>query len=87
MERGGDSFSPKATAAVVTIIFSIDGDSTKLPVISSPGDLEKALVMIASDVKVEDCLRPAEVLWTPQDSGDTLSQRDFIVDYPELRSI
>merc|ERR1712232_319271 len=30
----GDSFSPQATAAVVTIILSIDGDGTKLPVIN-----------------------------------------------------
>lgn len=83
----GDSYSPKATAAVVTIILSIDGDSTKLPMINSPTDLQKALVMIASDVKVDDCLRSAEVLWTPEDGKDTLSERDVIVDYPELRSI
>lgn len=81
------SFSPKATAAVVTIILSIDGDSTKLPVIKSVADLEQALVKIASDVKVDDCLRSAEVLWTPEDSNDTLSQRDVIADYPDLRNI
>lgn len=84
---GYDSFSPQATAAVVTIILSIDGDSTKLPKITSMGDLEKALTAIASDVKVDDCLRSAEVLWTPEDSDDTLSQTDVIVDYPELRNI
>ena len=83
----GDSYSPKVTATVVTIILSIDGDSTKLPMINSPTDLQKALVMIASDVKVDDCLRSAEVLWTPEDGKDTLSERDVIVDYPELRSI
>lgn len=83
----GDAYSSKATAVVVTIIFSIDGDSTKLPVINSVSDMEQALIRIASDVKVGDCLRSAEVLWTPQDSNDTLSARDVIVDYPELRSI
>ena len=77
----------EATVAVVTILFAIDGDSTKLPIINSPQDLQKALTMIASDVKVDDCLRSAEVLWTPQDSRDTLSETDVIVDYPELRSI
>ncbi len=82
-----DSFSPKATAAVVTIILSIDGDSTKLPTINSIADLERGLTQIASDVKVDGCLRSAEVLWTPQAVGDTLSERDVIVDYPDLRSI
>ena len=51
----GNSYSPKATAAVVTTILSIDGNSTKSPMINSPTDLEKAFVMIASDVKVDDC--------------------------------
>lgn len=84
---GSDSFSPKATAAVVTIILSIDGDSTKVPIINSVNDLERALTQIASDVKVDGCLRSAEVLWTPQSEGDTLTERDVIVDYPELRSV
>ena len=82
----GDSYSPKVTATVVTIILSIDGDSTKLPMINSPTDLQKALLMIiASDVKVDDCLRSAEVLLTPEDDGKdtTVSERDVIVDYPE----
>ena len=81
------SYSPKATAAVVTIIVAIDGDSTKLPIINSAADLDKALMKIATDVKVDNCLRSAEVLWTPEDIDDTLSQREVIVDYPELRNI
>ena len=83
----GDSFSPQATAAVVTIILSIDGDSTKLPVINSVSDLEKALTQVASDVKVDGCLRSAEVLWTPENPSDTLSERDVIADYPDLRTL
>lgn len=83
----GNTYTPQATAAVVTIILSIDGDSTKLPTINSISDLEQALTRIASDAKVDDCLRSAEVLWTPEDSRDTLSERDVIVDYPELRTI
>lgn len=83
----GDTYSPQATAAVVTIILCIDGDSTKLPTINSVTDLEQALTTIASDAKVDDCLRSAEVLWTPEDSDDTLSKTDVIVDYPQLRTI
>lgn len=85
--QGDLSYSPKATAAVVTIIVAIDGDSTKLPIINSAADLDKALMKIATDVKVDNCLRSAEVLWTPEDIDDTLSQREVIVDYPELRNI
>jgi uncharacterized membrane protein len=84
---GSGSYSPQATAAVVTIILAIDGDSTKLPTINSVADLEQALTRIATDAKVDDCLRSAEVLWTPEDSRDTLSQTDVIADYPELRTI
>jgi len=87
LTASSSSFSPKATSAVVTIILSIDGDSTKLPTINSVADLERALTQIASDVKVDNCLRSAEVLWTPQSSGDTLSERDIIADYPNLRSV
>mmetsp|Transcript_21278 Transcript_21278/g.24618 ORF Transcript_21278/g.24618 Transcript_21278/m.24618 type:complete len:489 (-) Transcript_21278:1921-3387(-) len=83
----GDIYSPQATAAVVTIILTIDGDSTKLPIINSLSDLESALVKIASDVKVDNCLRTAEVLWTPEGGNDILTETDVIVDYPELRGL
>ncbi len=83
----GDQYSPQATAVVVTILLSIDGDSTKVPNIKSVSDLQKALTQIASDVKVDDCLRSAEVLWTPEDPNDTMSEKDVIVDYPELRTL
>jgi uncharacterized membrane protein len=79
--------SPRATNAVVTLIISIDGDSTKLPQINNMSDLEKALTRIATDVKVDDCLRSAEVLWTPDDPRDVLSDRDIYVDYPKLRNV
>lgn len=82
-----DGFHPQATAAVVTLLISIDGDSTKLPRINSIGDLEQALTRIATDVKVDDCLRSAEVLWTPEDPNDVLTERDVTADYPKLRTI
>jgi uncharacterized membrane protein len=82
-----DGFNPQATAVVVTLLISIDGDSTKLPRINSIGDLEKALTRIATDVKVDDCLRSAEVLWTPEDPNDVLTERDVTADYPKLRTI
>jgi uncharacterized membrane protein len=77
----------KATMAVVTLLLNIDGDSTQVPKISSIFDVEEALRKIASDSKVDDCLQSAEILWTPEDRSETLSIRDVVADYPELRSI
>jgi uncharacterized membrane protein len=81
------SFSSKATMAVVTLVLAIDGDSTKVPSINSMSDVEQALQRIASDAKVDDCLQSAEILWTPEDRTETLSLRDVVADYPELRSV
>ncbi len=80
-------YSPQATSAVVTLVIAIDGDSTKLPQINNMNDLEKALTGIATDVKVDDCLRSAEILWTPDDKNDVLSKEDVNEDYPKLRDV
>jgi len=77
----------KATMAVVTLILNIAGDSTKVPKINSLSDLEEALRNIASDAKVDDCLQSAEILWTPEDRGESLSLGDVVADYPELRTV
>jgi uncharacterized membrane protein len=84
---GLDSSGGKATMAVVTLILAIDGDSTKIPPINSVEDLEQALRKIAADAKVDDCLQSAEILWTPTERWESLSPRDVVADYPELRSI
>eukprot|EP00526_Cylindrotheca_closterium_P010791 CAMPEP_0113620404 /NCGR_PEP_ID=MMETSP0017_2-20120614/10396_1 /TAXON_ID=2856 /ORGANISM="Cylindrotheca closterium" /LENGTH=391 /DNA_ID=CAMNT_0000530065 /DNA_START=216 /DNA_END=1391 /DNA_ORIENTATION=+ /assembly_acc=CAM_ASM_000147 len=83
----GTKADGKATMAVVTLILNIDGDSTKIPKINSLSDVEEALRKIASDAKVDDCLQSAEILWTPEDRTESLSQGDVVADYPELRSV
>jgi len=80
-------YRPKATMAVVTLLVAVEGDSTKLPVIRSQKDMEEALAKIASDVKVDDCLQSAEILWTPEDRSEVLTMKEIVSDYPELRSI
>eukprot|EP00591_Stephanopyxis_turris_P012009 CAMPEP_0195518090 /NCGR_PEP_ID=MMETSP0794_2-20130614/12196_1 /TAXON_ID=515487 /ORGANISM="Stephanopyxis turris, Strain CCMP 815" /LENGTH=381 /DNA_ID=CAMNT_0040646997 /DNA_START=320 /DNA_END=1468 /DNA_ORIENTATION=+ len=76
----------KATIAVVTLILSIEGDSTKMPsTIKSTYDVEAALAQIAADSKVDDCLLSAEILWTPEERDEILSQREVFADYPNLR--
>jgi uncharacterized membrane protein len=76
-----------ATMVVVTLVLAIDGDSTKLPRINSLSDVEDALRRIASDSKVDDCLQGAEILWTPEDRSESLSLRDVVADYPDLRAV
>ena len=84
---GSDNGGGKATMAVVTLVLSIQGDSTKVPKIRSIADVEEALRKIASDVKVDDCLLGAEILWTPQDRSEVLSRMEVVADYPELTTV
>jgi uncharacterized membrane protein len=86
-DKASGEYNPKATMAVITLLVSVEGDSTKLPVIRSQSDVEEALAKIAADVKVDDCLQSAEILWTPEERTETLSMKDIVGDYPELRSI
>ena len=74
----------RATSAVLTILLQIEGDQTKLPSISSRMDLKNALLRIAADAQVEDCLISAEVLWTPERRGDTMTQQEIASLYPDL---
>ena len=84
---GGAVVDGKATMAVVTLVIAIDGDSTKFSTINSISDVEDALQRISSDSKVDDCLQSVEILWTPEDRTESLSLRDVVADYPELRSV
>ena len=85
-----DDYSADATVAVVTIVMLIDGDSTSgaMPSrINSVRDVEGALSRIAADARADDCLRGAEILWTPEERDETLTMREVLADYPSLRSI
>lgn len=73
--------------AVVTLVLSIDGDSTKVPRITSLEDVEESLRKIASDSKMDDCLQSVEILWTPEERSETLTLKDVIADYPTLRAV
>ena len=82
--------SDKATIAVVTILLQIDGDSTcntLSSTINSIRDVEQALSRIAADSQVDDCLKSVEILWTPEERDETLTMRDVLADYSDLRAI
>jgi uncharacterized membrane protein len=85
-QRAGSDGSA-ATMAVVTLVLAIDGDSTKVGKVQSIASVEEALRMIAADAKVDDCLQSLEILWTPEDHSENLSERDIVADYPELLTV
>lgn len=85
-----EEYSGKATVAVVTIVLLIDGDSTSKQLsskVNSIRDVEDALSQIAADSKADNCLRGAEILWSPEERDETLTMRDVLADYSSLRSI
>jgi len=90
LKSSSDDYSADATVAVITIVVLIDGDATSgaMPSrMNSVRDAESALSRIASDARVDDCLRGAEILWTPEERDETLTMREVLADYPSLRSI
>ncbi|OMO96457.1 hypothetical protein COLO4_15279 [Corchorus olitorius] len=69
---------------VVTILVAAEGEH-KLPPINGSKDLKEALQKLAS-ITTSKTLA-VEVLWTPQDENDTLSEKELLEDYPELRPL
>lgn len=69
---------------VVTILVATEG-AYKLPTINGSGDLKEALQKIAS-IPSRRTLA-VEILWTPQNENDTLSERELLEDYPLLRPL
>jgi len=72
------------TMAIVTLNFAIEGDSTMMPAVRTRDDLRRALKQISADAVVSDCLLTAEVLWSPEDSSETLSRDTVYADFPDL---
>ncbi|CAK9138051.1 unnamed protein product [Ilex paraguariensis] len=69
---------------VITILVAAEGIH-KLPTINSSRDLKEALQKIGS-IPSNRTLA-VEVLWTPQNENDTLSERELLEDYPLLRPL
>ncbi|PRQ41933.1 hypothetical protein RchiOBHm_Chr3g0452121 [Rosa chinensis] len=69
---------------VITILVAAEGVH-KLPAINGSGDLKEALQKLASIPSNK--ILAVEVLWTPQNENDTLSERELLEDYPLLRPL
>jgi len=76
-----------ATVAVVSVIVEIQGDETKFDKAGfSFVNTKAVLTSVASDCRIEggDCLNAVEVFWTPSERNDILTEREIILDFPEL---
>ncbi|KAF8392423.1 hypothetical protein HHK36_022765 [Tetracentron sinense] len=69
---------------VITILVAAEGVH-KLPGINSSADLKEALQKLGSIPSRKTMA--VEVLWTPQNENDTLSERELLEDYPFLRPL
>uniref|UniRef100_A0A5B6ZER5 Myelin-associated oligodendrocyte basic protein n=1 Tax=Davidia involucrata TaxID=16924 RepID=A0A5B6ZER5_DAVIN len=69
---------------VITILVAAEGVH-KLPTINGSGDLKEALQKLGSIPSSR--ILAVEVLWTPQNENDTLSERELLEDYPLLRPL
>lgn len=80
--KGSNRFSNEFI--VVTILVAVEGEH-KLPAITSSEDLQLTLQKLGS--LSESSIQAVEVLWTPQDENDTLTERELLRKYPLLRSL
>lgn len=82
--RGGPASDMTNEYIVVTVIVAAEGN-VKLPQINNLEDLKTALKRLGS-VRA-DGIQAVEVLWTPQQDGDTLTQQELLRDYPLLNNL
>ncbi|PZO44772.1 MAG: hypothetical protein DCF17_03415 [Shackletoniella antarctica] len=80
----GDTDQAPGEYILATVVVATQG-KLDLPNVSSTADLRQALSQIGA-VSSENLLA-VEVLWTPQQSGETLSSDELVAAYPELKLI
>ena len=74
----------QSTKAAVTLNVVIEGDSTKFQKIRTRSQLREALSKISADSQVGACLVSGELMWTPEERSDYLTEEDLFVEYPSL---
>jgi uncharacterized membrane protein len=91
VDRSSSSSSSKPTQMVVSLIVAIQGKSSAYmqKSINNLNDVRQILSSLAADAVTDDGdnVMAVEVLWTPCDSGNILTSRDIISDYPELMKL
>lgn len=83
-ELPGDTDQQPGEYIVATLVVAAQG-KLDLPDIKTEQDLRRALSQIGAISS--DRLLAVEVLWTPQQSGETLTADELIAEYPNLRLV
>eukprot|EP00878_Enallax_costatus_P014047 GHUV01014689.1.p4 GENE.GHUV01014689.1~~GHUV01014689.1.p4 ORF type:complete len:123 (+),score=45.16 GHUV01014689.1:1840-2208(+) len=65
----------------ITLLLAAEA-TVKLPKIKSLQDLQEALTMLGS--LPPDLIVAVELLWTPQERGDSYAKDEMLTDYPQL---
>ena len=77
----------KPTQVIVSLVVAIRGSSSSyVRKVQSIGDAKKCLEGLAADALTDqgENIMAVEVLWTPSEPGNVISEREIIEDYPEL---
>jgi uncharacterized membrane protein len=80
----GDNSGMTNEFIVVTILVAADAP-LKLPPVTSAEELQTALKRLGA-VRAS-AVQAVEILWTPQEEGDTLTQAELSANYPLLNSL
>ena len=80
-DKDGDEENGINEYILVTIIAACDG-GLKLPAVTDSAELRTALKRVGA-IRA-DALQAVEVIWTPQEEGDTLTEDELLIDYPSL---
>ncbi|XGB40846.1 MAG: DUF1517 domain-containing protein [Nodosilinea sp. LVE1205-7] len=80
--RAADDHQAPGEYIMATLVVAVQG-KLELPNITDPGDLRQALNQIGAVSR--DRLLAVEVLWTPQQPGETLTADEMVAEYPELK--
>jgi uncharacterized membrane protein len=80
----GDGTEDPGEYILATLVVAAQG-KLDLPNVRSTADLKQALGQIGA-VSSDDLLA-VEVLWTPQQTGETLTADEMVAEYPELKLI
>lgn len=87
IKNSNDKDLSQPTEMVVSLVVAMRGQSTGyMSSVRSLAEVKACLQGLAADALTDqgDNVMAVELMWTPSESGVTISQRELIEDYPEL---
>lgn len=77
----GDPNAEKSKFILISILLAYDG-KLSLPKMSSLSEAKEVLTLLGNTQA--DGVNAVEVIWNPQEEGDTLTADDLLMNYPQL---